>query len=734
MAVFAQTDGISYQAVIIDPNPKEIPGVDVQGNILPNAQVAIRFTILDQNNNVEYQEAQVTQTDAFGMINLMIGQGESSGAGLGDFTLIDWDGTPRSLQVEVDFQGAGSSFVDLDRMDLTFVPYAFHRNITASGDVTVDGTTDLNGVLTVQGPTDLNNSLDVTNGNPTVLSGSLRVDSATQLNSRLSVVGITNLDDSVNVNNQRPTYFTGDITVDGTSVFNGPAEFNSPVEFVEISVNGPSHLNGQVTVRANMDTIGGDGQYQAYPLLVEGSRQGIAIKVNEGRSTNNNYVSFWDNQQMWGRIEGQTLTNLQDDEEYKLEEAFKITDVVVTSVEEAIAIAELAQAVVELTAASSSSTACAGLGACVTAPIPSLIVSAGTNLVLKIANLAATTTNLVTVSLDLDKFYEFKQDQIGVTYQSGAGDYAEWLPKMNPSEKFLPGEIVGLKNGHISKSTTGADKVMIISTMPMALGNMPQDDKVNEYEKVAFMGQVPTRVVGEVNPGDYVLPSGLGNGFARAIRPADMKIGDYKKIAGVVWSVDSRLSDNISMVNVAVGINTHDLSDVIQKQQDELTSLRTEYGQLKKQVDATNAALASLVPGFAEAVGFEGENVPVKADQSGQDQSVSDPHSHVLAHENEDIIYFTISRGQVEASFDIAKEQYQEMLTDPEARRLLGNDNADYKNMALMPVDEHPFWQKLETDPQYREEIIQFVQKKFEKAVHTHKQHAHKFTDLKRID
>ena len=38
----AQTDGLNYQAVIIDPNPEEIPGIDVVGNILPNKEINIR--------------------------------------------------------------------------------------------------------------------------------------------------------------------------------------------------------------------------------------------------------------------------------------------------------------------------------------------------------------------------------------------------------------------------------------------------------------------------------------------------------------------------------------------------------------------------------------------------------------------------------------------------------------------------------------------------------------------
>ena len=41
--VTAQTDGISYQAVIIDNNPQEIPGVDIPSNNLPNVPLKVQF-------------------------------------------------------------------------------------------------------------------------------------------------------------------------------------------------------------------------------------------------------------------------------------------------------------------------------------------------------------------------------------------------------------------------------------------------------------------------------------------------------------------------------------------------------------------------------------------------------------------------------------------------------------------------------------------------------------------
>jgi hypothetical protein len=38
---YSQTKGISYQAVILNPNEQEIPGEDAQGNILANSAVIL---------------------------------------------------------------------------------------------------------------------------------------------------------------------------------------------------------------------------------------------------------------------------------------------------------------------------------------------------------------------------------------------------------------------------------------------------------------------------------------------------------------------------------------------------------------------------------------------------------------------------------------------------------------------------------------------------------------------
>jgi len=142
----AQIDGISYQAIIIGPDALELPGVDSEGNYLPSTNIAIKFSILDSQNRTIFLEIQNTTTDEFGRINLVIGEAEPD-----RFQGISWDGNPKDLKVEIDFNG-GENFEDLSRETLTFVPYAFHRNITATGTLVVDDDTSLNRELTVEGP------------------------------------------------------------------------------------------------------------------------------------------------------------------------------------------------------------------------------------------------------------------------------------------------------------------------------------------------------------------------------------------------------------------------------------------------------------------------------------------------------------------------------------------------------------------------------------------------------
>ncbi|MEM6965728.1 MAG: hypothetical protein AAF573_13250, partial [Bacteroidota bacterium] len=93
----------------------------------------------------------------------------------------------------------------------------------------------------------------------------------------------------------------------------------------------------------------------------------------------------------------------------------------------------------------------------------------------------------------------------GVTYGSKGADYAEWLLKEDTLSQFALGEVVGIRNGKITKETQNVDQIMVVSSRPVVLGNTPEEGKEQNYEKVGFMGQVLTLVQGGAKAGDYTL-------------------------------------------------------------------------------------------------------------------------------------------------------------------------------------------------------------------------------------
>ncbi|KAA3641012.1 MAG: hypothetical protein DWQ02_01225 [Bacteroidetes bacterium] len=149
---------------------------------------------------------------------------------------------------------------------------------------------------------------------------------------------------------------------------------------------------------------------------------------------------------------------------------------------------------------------------------------------------------------------------LGVAYESGAGDYAEWLLRANPEEFISQGDVVGVIGGKVSKEFTHADKFMVVSTSPLLLGNMPENMREEQLsEKIAFMGQVPVKVQGPVKIGDYILPSGTGDGLGIAVSPEDMLAKDYQRIVGVAWE-NGQPNQFINLINTAVGVNHNDMA------------------------------------------------------------------------------------------------------------------------------------------------------------------------------
>ncbi|MHA8094506.1 beta strand repeat-containing protein [Aquirufa lenticrescens] len=117
---FSQTKGISYQAVIIDPNPIEIPGKDITAQPYVSKDVWIRFGIY-AGTTLQYEELHKTKTDEYGLVNLIIGGGVNTGKA-GTFTSLSWDGITKNIITNVSFD-QGGRYTEVSNQKFTYVPY-----------------------------------------------------------------------------------------------------------------------------------------------------------------------------------------------------------------------------------------------------------------------------------------------------------------------------------------------------------------------------------------------------------------------------------------------------------------------------------------------------------------------------------------------------------------------------------------------------------------------------------
>lgn len=490
--VCAQTEGISYQAVLVDTNPDEIPGVDVPSNSLANQPLSVQFTILNASGATEYQEIHTTETDLYGTINLMIGLGTVTSESEGPFDAIRWDGL-KQLRVDIDLE-AGNNFTEFSRQDLTYVPYIRHRDIIAEGEVTVDGATHLNQTLEVEGSS----------------------------------------------------------------------------RFLE-----------RVTIDARMQTVN-QSDIDAYPLRLQGSDHGMAISLNSTTPTRqSNFMSFWDGSGVpIGRIEGfQALSDvdqgfvlavLQDNEPTEDEAKEREDDDTAPPAPAPAAFdiylnndysLNLLLEYIDLLEASASFGF--NLGACI----------GGVGIAGDCDDAVWSAFKLFVQGVQISLYVAYNEANVGVAFESGGADYAEWLKKSDEEEVLSFGEVVGVRKGVVSKNFIEADHFMVVSKNPIVSGAMPAEHEKGKYKQIAFLGQVPVKVLGEVHTGDYILPSGNGDGMAIAVAPDGMRINDYGRIIGVAWS-EYHGNELFSYINTAVGINANDLTRTIAEMQALLNTMQ----------------------------------------------------------------------------------------------------------------------------------------------------------------
>lgn len=132
LSTYAQTSKktLNYQAVILDPNAIDIPGASITGQPLNKGKVCLRFSLLNAQGGLDYEETQQVTTDEFGLVSVAIGAGSQTQTGNStsiykSFESVQWNANMKSLKVSVSFDGC-SSFKQVSTQIFNYTPYALY--------------------------------------------------------------------------------------------------------------------------------------------------------------------------------------------------------------------------------------------------------------------------------------------------------------------------------------------------------------------------------------------------------------------------------------------------------------------------------------------------------------------------------------------------------------------------------------------------------------------------------
>lgn len=505
-------------------------------------------------------------------------------------------------------------------------------NTTLNENLTVNGDTDLDGTLNADGASTLNSTLDVSGA--TVLANTLNVQGNADLDSDLNVDGNSSLVGTLGVTGA--TSLNANLTVGGASDLNGTLDVQNLATFQSgIDISGEIGASSAKIEGPAIYTVD-SRDFLAHFKNTDGSgngTNGIAVQIGTNsdykNSGANDYVTFFNGKgEATGSIEGFSIgsddplstfpgvsfgsfynagsfENFFSPASANWQRMFDFNkpDLLGISVSSTFSVDwDFDRGSLDITGSEFFGGSFNPVNFFTMNPITGVDADNALKDLICWALANGLESLITTNPFDLILAASIiQQTQIckdnngkgGVTYVSYGADYAEWLPRLDVNEGMKNGMIVGVINGKITRITEGADQILAISTNPIVLGNEPLPGKESEFEKVAFMGQVPVLVRGKVAIGDYILPSGRDDGFGKAVHPDDLKIEDLTNIVGRAWSASQ--NDWMGYVNVAIGLNRNDVAQIVMRQQNDLDELRSEMAEMKTSIQQQIMALSAQI-------------------------------------------------------------------------------------------------------------------------------------------
>ena len=559
-----------------------------EGYPLTRADIELRisFTSAVEQATIYYAEYHQLQTDELGLFQLIIGEGQSS-----DANLLDVPWAKEDIWMDVELRKKGEeAFQLVSSSQMLSVPYALYAQKT----------------------------LEVAPAESTVLR------------------------------NQSTRWLTS-----GNNLTNANVHFLGNRDSVDIVFKTANQERMRVTASGQVNIVspvtGEDNNRNNYPLVVEGSNQGIWIKINDSRSSANNFLTFRDKDGTQGRVEGQTNGDFSSSSDFIRTTGLFTANAVILGLKIGTGVAKAAGFAASLF----------GVGG--SAP--------------EALQIAAWIADGVAISIAYGNWLAEKLIKLGVSFESGAGDFAEYIQRAPNTDVMQPGQVVGIKGGMVSLNTADADHVLVISTAPAILGNAPNNADRSGYEKVAFLGQVIVRVVGPVEIGDYILPSGNNDGYAVAVHPNQLLPHEYKNIVGVSW--EAAPNQPLNFVNVAIGLNQNDLAKKtaqLESQVDNITNYLEGKEPLSRAPQSNVTAPELKIPNVAA-------NKPL----------ISMEEYDRLLEENEALI-----RYHVEKTFSTLESQGYEIKDHPEVQKYFQDPVGYLKDLRRTPSFEAQ-WKAMET-------------------------------------
>lgn len=272
---FAQTNGITYQALILNPTEGKVLTTSNTNSPLVSKDICMLFKFVDEFSNVEYQEVIKTKTDPYGMVNLIIGTGTQTAGYSTSFEKISWHSLEKNLVVGISFSGDCSSFTEISNQPFSSVPFAYSsiNAINVTGVVALEngGT---NAITVLGAKTNL---------------GLENVDNTTDLNkpiSDASKLALNLKEDAINKST--------DVTTDGNSDIKYPT-VKSVKNYVDSSVSfNLSGLTNEISraITADNDIATAITAETNRATLAEATKEDTVNKSTDGTFSSNSDVKF----------------------------------------------------------------------------------------------------------------------------------------------------------------------------------------------------------------------------------------------------------------------------------------------------------------------------------------------------------------------------------------------------------------------------------------------------------